>query len=216
MTGSKLLRGWTPLNENVDTDHSQFVPFAWDGPHVGKRLIETFAILRRVPVAKGPKKYGSAWPSYIADWEDLLAQRTADLERLEEIEQMKNRTRIQPTAREIATMEIAIAWPGRYLSKTPQLAKAVGLVALTRSLDRDLEFIAKQLRMAPRTVARLESRRPRRHRGRIGPRRGDGVLMVPARVLSIRPCAAGVLALGGAAGNAHRHRRGRRADGRPR
>jgi hypothetical protein len=147
LTGSKLLRGWTPLNENVHTDHSEFVPVIWDAPHVGKRLIETFTILRRVPVVNGPKQSGSAWPSYLASWEDQLAQQSADLERLEEIEQAKNRVRIQPTAREIMTMEIAIAWPGRYLAHLPQLARMVGYVALARSRDRDMGFIAKRLRM---------------------------------------------------------------------
>lgn len=93
--------------------------------------------------------FGNAWPNYLHDWEDALAQQDADAQRLEEIERAKNRVRIQPTAVEISVMEIAIAWPARYLARYPHMARTVGHVALGRSMERDIEVIAKRLRLTP-------------------------------------------------------------------
>jgi len=40
------------------------VPPQWDGPHVGKRLVEALRTLRHVSVRNGPREFGNAWPDY--------------------------------------------------------------------------------------------------------------------------------------------------------
>jgi hypothetical protein len=40
------------------------VPPQWDGPHVGKRLVEALRTLRNVSVRNGPREFGNAWPDY--------------------------------------------------------------------------------------------------------------------------------------------------------
>ena len=40
------------------------VPAQWDGPHVGKRLVEALRTLRHVSVRNGPREFGNAWPDY--------------------------------------------------------------------------------------------------------------------------------------------------------
>src|SRR6476661_9892745 len=105
---------WSPLDNRPPPD---YIPEFWDGPHVGKRLIEGFKTLRLLPATGGPRQYGNVWPAYTHDWEDLLAQQTAELDEKQKSQQAQNRVRLQPTSVEIARMESAIAWPARYLQR---------------------------------------------------------------------------------------------------
>ena len=118
----------------------------WDGPHVGKRLVEGLRTLMLMPMPRGPRAFGGHWPAYAHDWADLLAQQEADAEQKQRDQREANRTRLRPSSIEIAHMEQAICWPARYLHSLPQLVRTVKMVAAGRSRDRDMEHAARRLR----------------------------------------------------------------------
>ena len=89
------------------------------GRPVGKRLVEALRTLRLLPTSNGPRVFGNAWPAYFHGWEDLLAQQEMEKDLREQLERARNRTRLLPSSIEIAHMETAIGWPGRYLLDCP-------------------------------------------------------------------------------------------------
>ena len=100
--------GWHPLDGVPAPD---YVPPRWDGPHVGKRLVEGLRTLMLMPRVRGPQAFGNGWPKYAHDWADLLAQQEADAEQKQRDQREANRTRVRPSSVEIAHMEQAICWP---------------------------------------------------------------------------------------------------------
>ena len=143
---------WNPLEDGVPAP--EYVPPAWDPPHVGKRLVEGLRTLILMPAKGGPRAFGGGWPGYAHDWVDLLAQQEADAEQKQADQRAANRTRLHPSSIEISRMEQAIAWPARYLHSWPQLVRTVTMVAAGRSRDRDMEYAARQLRLPGRVVRR--------------------------------------------------------------
>jgi hypothetical protein len=121
---------------------SETLPSAWNGPHVGMRIAEAFATLKQMPLGD---RIGmrSVWPRHIYEWEDLLAQQEQG--ELERTQAEQNRTRIAPSATEIANMENASHWPARYLSQLhPQLCEAVNAVAMAYSLGLDSRWVTRK------------------------------------------------------------------------
>lgn len=144
-----------------------YVPPVWDGPHVGKRLIEAWGVLRRVPWQYGPAGCATAWPAYAYEFGDLNAQEGADLDDKDRKRQDRNRVRALPSAAEITHMETAIGWAARYLAPIDQaerrgaalsVARCVGMVAMWRSAERESEWIARKLRLHPSTLRRRNRR----------------------------------------------------------
>src|SRR5262245_42696837 len=125
-----ILEDWHPL---ATTPTPEYVPTRWNGPHVGKRLIEAFHTLTRLPVANGPRFHSGFWPEWTREWTDELARLEADAVQLEAEARAQNRVRVLPSAAEISRMEAAIGWPATYLIRAdprPHLARTVGIVAL--------------------------------------------------------------------------------------
>jgi hypothetical protein len=115
------------------------VPSTWSGPHVGRRLVDAMRTLRLVPV--GIRfGYGSSWPPYVYEWEDLLAQNAQG--ELERTQQLQNRTRLLPSFAEVSRMERAICWPIDFLSRCAHLVVAVNAVAWAHALERDAGWVA--------------------------------------------------------------------------
>jgi hypothetical protein len=134
------------------TPPPEYIPPNWDGPHVGKRLVEGFRTLRLFPGPIWPREYGNAWPDYEYDWEDLLAQQQrVDEEKAAEARAW-NWTPPRPSASDITLMETVIAWPGRYLMEEPRLLRVVGAAAVARAAHRDLGVVARRLGLQRRTV----------------------------------------------------------------
>ena len=142
---------WHPLDGVPAPD---YIPATWDGPHVSKRLVEALRVLFRLPMPPGPKVFGNAWPAYSWSWEDQLAQEERDQAEKSQDAFAQNRVKLLPSAVEIMHMETAIVWPARYLGEFPQLLVTVGCVALARSRYRDIEFVARRLRLPPHVVRR--------------------------------------------------------------
>lgn len=116
------------------------VPATWNGPHVGRRLTEAMATLAMLPMGTGTGM--SAWPSYVYEWDDLLAQQAQG--ELERTMQAQNRIRLLPSSRELQRMEVAIVWPAQYLARLVHLLIATNMVALAHSADRDSGWVAKK------------------------------------------------------------------------
>jgi hypothetical protein len=142
---------WHPLD---GVPAPEYIPPYWDGPHVGRRLIEAFRTLDRTPM-RGMSAFGSTWPAYRQEFREYYAALVGD-ERAEHatIAAERNRVRVMPSAIEITRMELVIGWPARYLGDQPQLAIIVGTVARLRALDWPMENIARKLRYGPSTARR--------------------------------------------------------------
>jgi hypothetical protein len=97
-----------------------------------------------MPMVNGPRVFCDSWPAYAWEWEDLLAQQEANAEQKAKDLREQNRTRLLPSAAEIAAMETAIVWPARYLCEVPQLLHVVQMAAFGRSRDGDLEWAARE------------------------------------------------------------------------
>ena len=150
-TEGLLDTAWHPLSGQKCPD---YIPPSWDGPHVGKRLVEGLRTLTLMPLPRGPRQPGNDWVSYCYDWADLIAQQEADAEQKKRDQLQANRTRLRPSSIEIAHMEQSICWPARYLRFFPQLVRTVAMVAVGRSRDRDMEYAARRLRLPGRVVRR--------------------------------------------------------------
>jgi hypothetical protein len=141
---------WHPLED--DGPAPEYVPPARAGPHVGLRLTDAFRTLSQLPNRGASTKLTPGfWPEYYYKWEDLLAQKIADVATQEDDARSRNRARVQPSAREITRMETAISWPGRYITE-PDIARIVQRVALARSRDLDMSYVADKMRVGAEHV----------------------------------------------------------------
>jgi hypothetical protein len=146
---------WHPLD---GVPAPEYIPPCWIGPHVGVRLVEAFKSLSRMPMPGRISTKSGLWPQYRHDWEDWLAQVTADKDAQEQDARAQNRARVQPTAEDITRMERAIAWPARYLGQRPIIARTVQRVAVYRAVrGYELDMIARKLH-APAPVIRHRNR----------------------------------------------------------
>jgi hypothetical protein len=142
--------GWHPLDDGPAPEYVP--PSEWDGPHVGLRLCDAFKTLSMMPNrGASPKLQPGFWPEYHYEWEDLLAQRQADVATQEDDASERNRTRVRPSAQEISRMEMAISWPGRYIVEA-ETARIVQRVALARSRDLDMSYVARKMRVGAEHV----------------------------------------------------------------
>jgi hypothetical protein len=138
---------WHPLDGPAP---EEYIPEQWIGPHVGLRLVESFKTLAQLP--SGFRGFVSGiWPEYYYDRADLNSQQQADNATKEDDANERNRARIRPSAQEISRMEAAISWPGRYIAE-PEISRVVQHVALARSRELDMRYVARKLRMGERRV----------------------------------------------------------------
>jgi hypothetical protein len=142
---------WHPLD---GVPAPEYIPAQWDGPHVGRRLIEGFRTLARVPVEPGPGMPATAWPIYRQEFSDYYAALIGE-ERAEHatVAAERNRVRLPANAEEIARMETVIGWASRYLDA--RRARLVQFVAWRRACEWDMERIARKLRRHPAYVRRV-------------------------------------------------------------
>ncbi len=142
--------GWNPLD---GIPAPEYLPEVWIGPHVGLRLIAGFKTLALLPPARGPDAFKNAWPTYVHDWIDLLAQEGSDAEAKAQRANDSNRVRLQPSAQDVSRMEAALVWPGQYLHERPLILRIVQRVAMLRARGLDLSLIARRLK-EPATYVR--------------------------------------------------------------
>jgi hypothetical protein len=131
-------KGTLMLNEPF-LDILDELPARWDGPHVGRRLMEAMQTLRLLPMG-GAIGFRPMWPPYCYEFEDLVAQEKQG--ELERTQKLQNRTRAMPPLRAITAMERALVWPATYLAPRLEIAQATNCVALAHALDRDVGWVA--------------------------------------------------------------------------
>jgi hypothetical protein len=126
--------GWHPLSGQPAPE---YVPPYWIGPHVGVRLVEAMRTLRSLPLNGYPHGFVNAWPAILVEYSDRAQYEDDPVWKAEQAAEA-NRIRTRASSVEIARMEIAIAWPARYLHETPQLLRTVGACAVAKSRHRPL------------------------------------------------------------------------------
>lgn len=144
ITGDQILDGATC---------EEFIPATWDGFHAGRRIADAFGVLRRFPMKRGPQIFGTLWPAFAAEYADRSQYEDDAQWKRDRAEEQAQRRQL-PSAIEIAQMEAGISWPPRYLADYPQLLRTVGMIALWKSRDADVDFIAKRKLKLPPHVAR--------------------------------------------------------------
>ena len=127
-------RGEAPLFAGRET-----LPPLWDADLVGKRLVQAFVTLDRLPRLRGPREPNGHWPRTVTEWTDQLAQ--AELEESERRtrQQAANRTVIRPSAAEITHMETAFEWLSELRVEDSGMALVTTLWALRVARGRSIK-----------------------------------------------------------------------------
>jgi hypothetical protein len=148
----------------------------WNYELVGERLVEAANVIRRMPMAIYPKRFGNSWPRFEpsqAELQQLMDELQQD-GKLEAWQRERNRIHVQPTALEIELAEEAIAWLPRYLGNDTAAAGIVGAWAnrtfsyAPMSIFDEGDQVPPQVRAALREISRglrrdrVPVRRPRR------------------------------------------------------
>lgn len=120
------------------------LPSQWSGPHVGLKLVEGFETLRAMPLGDHKSSAGSAWPSYMYEFDDLVEQQKQG--ELERTMRAQNRTRVSPSVREITRAIEVCYWPTKYLYKAhgEAICEAVNAVAFAHALGFDAGWVTRK------------------------------------------------------------------------
>jgi hypothetical protein len=107
-------------------DDDDLLPATWVGPHVGLRLADAFATLRRLPSPS--QAMITCWPAYTRD---TNAEQNEEMQQgeLELFNERRNRVAMLPSASEVTHMEIALCWPMRFLAHDKNLSLGVQYAA---------------------------------------------------------------------------------------
>lgn len=102
----------------------------WAVVAVMDRLEEAFGVLARLPMPRGPRQFGNGMPTPRQEHLNLIDQvLLMYMGELDKLHAERNKVRLPPGPDELARMEIAISWPGRYLADTPEVSKVVQIAA---------------------------------------------------------------------------------------
>jgi hypothetical protein len=125
---------------------------------VGKRLVQAFVTLDRLPRLRGPREPGGHWPRTLAEWADQLAQ--AELEESERYarQRISNRAIIRPTAAEIAQMEAALDWLRELRMHDSGMALVTTLWALRTARRRSIKALCAEKQWPPYTFFRKKAK----------------------------------------------------------
>ncbi len=89
---------------------AEIIPKTWTPDHLGKRIVEAFVTLDRLPGLRGPKKPGNSWPQHIYEWADKLAQEEISVQEKSRRRRAQNAVRINPTAEDLRRMDVVLGW----------------------------------------------------------------------------------------------------------
>jgi hypothetical protein len=134
------------------------LPDVWDAELVGKRLVQAFATLDRLPRLRGPREPGGHWPRTVTEWADQLAQaELAESERRAR-EHVSNRTVIRPSAVEIQRMDAAFEWLRELRDVDSGMALVTTLWALRSARGRSIKKLCTEKQWAPHTFFRKRAK----------------------------------------------------------
>lgn len=131
------------------------LPTTWSIVHVFDRMEEAYDTLRRLPMATRPRAYANSMPKdYRYDFHEEVAQ--VETGALADRQQERNRVRLGASAAQIRRMEEALHWPMSYLRDMPEVAQAVGLVAIWTVLKVDIDKACRRRRINKRALHRRQ------------------------------------------------------------
>ena len=119
----------------------QELPKAWTGDHVGKRLVEAFQTLLRMPGQVTPREFGNSMPAYLREWSDMVGW--IELPRT-------HMPRLGVTTAQLVRMEEALGWL-QFIRDDLVIAKAVGLAALWEAQRRRVRRELRQMNLPAAT-----------------------------------------------------------------
>lgn len=113
---------WDPRSGSLPSPEQR--PASWNPTWVGLRMIEAYAVLRKLPEKGGG---GAAWPAYVHTWEDVI--HWGDWR--DRVWQDWQRTK-GAHAWQVSRMDQAMAWPGHFLRGQPGAARCLTVWAMCR------------------------------------------------------------------------------------
>jgi hypothetical protein len=134
------------------------LPSRWEAELVGKRLVQAFVTLDRLPHPRGPREPGGHWPRTVTEWADQLAQAELNESERRERQQAANRTKIRPTALEIARMDAAFEWLRELRLEDSGMALVTTLWALRAARGRSIKKLCAEKQWAPHTFYRKRAK----------------------------------------------------------
>lgn len=130
----------------------------WEPDSVGKRLVQAFVTLDRLPRLRGPREPGGHWPGTITGWADQVAQAELEQGERQARQQISNRAIIRPTAAEIAQMEAAFEWLRELRAVDAGMAVVTTLWALRTARRRSIKALCTEKQWPPHTFFRKKAR----------------------------------------------------------
>ena len=138
----------------IDMDAPQDPPPAWNGDWVCVRLVEAYRIEARLPGVARYFSNGSAWPSTIYEFADVVAQgETASARILDEWE--NNRGGV--TAHQLTRKDEAQDWLLRYLASHEVERMCLAHWATSMAYHRSLQSLLRKRRWSRSTFYRRVS-----------------------------------------------------------
>jgi hypothetical protein len=134
------------------------LPSLWNPELVGKRLVQAFVTLDRLPRVWGPRKPGGQWPRTVTEWADQLAQAELEENERRTRQQAANRTVIRPSAADITHMETAFTWLSELRVEDSGMALVTTLWALRAARGRSIKKLCAEKHWAPHTFFRKRAK----------------------------------------------------------
>lgn len=136
----------------------ELLPSSWSADLVGKRLIEAFVTLDRLPRVRGPREPGGHWPRTLTEWADELARAELEENERRARDRASNRVVIRPSAGEIARMEAAFEWLRELRLLDVGMALVTTLWALRTARGRSIKALCIEKQWAPHTFFRKRAK----------------------------------------------------------
>lgn len=130
----------------------------WEPDLVGKRLVQAFVTLDRLPRLSGPRQPGGHWPRILTDWADQLAQAELEESERQARQQISNRVLIRPSAAEIAQMDVAFEWLRELRALDSGMAIVTTLWALRTARRRSIKALCAEKQWPPHTFFRKKAK----------------------------------------------------------
>jgi len=146
------------LLESAAGNRAKGLPLTWEPDWVGKRLVQAFVTLDRLPRLRSPREPGGHWPRTVTEWADQLAQAELDETEQRRRQRATNRVVIRPTAAEIARMDESFEWLRCLRQEDPGMALVTTLWALRTARGRSIKALCSEKQWPPHTFFRKRTK----------------------------------------------------------
>jgi hypothetical protein len=122
-------------------------PPKWNEGWAAKRVIDAYRTLSLLPGSTRPAGFGRAWPAYVTEFSDAVAQARTDAAKTRVIE--------VATIEDIERMDRVFTWPARFLRDRPEESRALFQWANAKVIRGDMRELAKSFQMSEATFRRF-------------------------------------------------------------